>query len=143
VQGTTAVDPSEVQLRAPFPAKLLAGVPEGWRIEKSDRAPAFTREVELSPGSNITLSVQPHILVPDADGTHVFAVNEPGYQSDLGYRQDATVGAILATSIRQLDKDAGELGDAIDQLQQLLVSLPKTEEAPTAPETQPVNKRQR
>jgi hypothetical protein len=141
VQGTTAVDPSEVQLRAPFPAKLLAGVPEGWRIEKSDRAPAFTREVELSPGSNITLSVQPHILVPDADGTHVFAVNEPGYQSDLGYRQDATVGAILATSIRQLDDDTRHLGEAIDQLQQLLVSLPRPE--PAAAQDQPAPGRKR
>ena len=73
----------------------------------------------------------------------VFSIPEPGYSAPLGYHQNATVGAILATSIRQLDKDAGELGDAIDQLQQLLVSLPKTEETPAAPETQPVNKRQR
>jgi hypothetical protein len=42
-----------------------------------------------------------------------------------------------------LEKDAAELGDAIDQLQQLLVSLPKAEEPPAAPESQPVNKRQR
>ena len=141
VQGATAVDPSEVKLRAPFPAKLLAEVPEGWRIEKSDRAPAFTREVELSPGSNITLSVQPHILVPEADGSQVFAVNEPGYQADLGYRQDATVGAILATSIRQLDDDTRHLGEAIDQLQQLLVSLPRPEPAVQDDQPAPGSKR--
>ncbi len=135
VHGAATADLSEVELRAPFPAKLLAEVPDGWRIEKSDRAPAFTREVELSPGSEITLSVQPHILVPEADGAEVFAVNEPGYQADLGYRQDATVGAILATSIRQLDDDTRQLGEAIDQLQQLLVSLPRPE--PAAHDDQP------
>jgi chemotaxis protein histidine kinase CheA len=128
--GAGNLDPSQVKLLAPFPAKLLAQVPNGWRIEKAGNAPPFTREVELSPGSTITLSVQPHILVPEADGESVFAVSEPGYNAPLGYRQDATVGAILATSIRQLDEDARQLGGAIDQLQQLLVSLPQPEPTP-------------
>jgi hypothetical protein len=141
--GDQAIDPAQVRMLAPFPAKLLAQTPAGWRIETAESAPHFTREVELAPGKHISLTVRPHVLVPDADGSTVFSIPEPGYSAPLGYRQNATVGAILATSIRQLDKDAGELGDAIDQLQQLLVSLPKTEEAPTAPETQPVNKRQR
>ena len=129
-QGVSgAIDPSQVKLLAPFPAKLLAQVPAGWRIEKASDAPAFSRDVELSPGSSITLSVKPHILVPEADGESVFAVPEPGYNASLEYRQNATVGAILATSIRQLDEDARQLGGAIDQLQQLLVSLPQPEPA--------------
>jgi hypothetical protein len=141
--GNQAIDPAQVRVLAPFPAKLLAQTPAGWRIETAQSAPHFTREVELAPGKHISLTVRPHVLVPDADGSTVFSIPEPGYSAPLGYHQDATVGAILSTSIRQLDKDARELGDAIDQLQQLLVSLPKAEEPPAAPETQPVNKRQR
>jgi hypothetical protein len=141
--GDTAIDPAQVRVLAPFPAKLLAQSPAGWRIESSESAPHFTREVELAPGKHISLTVRPHVLVPDADGSTAFSIPEPGYSAPLGYHQNATVGAILSTSIRQLDKDASDMGNAIDQLQQLLVSLPKTEEAPAAPETQPVNKRQR
>jgi len=131
--GAGAIDPAEVKIHAPFPAKLLAQVPDGWAIHKSERAPEFIREVELAPGSSVTLSVRPHILIPQADGANVFAVNEPGYAPALGYRQDATVGAILSDSIRQLDEDGRRLGDAIDQLQQLLVSLPQSESAPAGP----------
>jgi hypothetical protein len=142
--GNQAIDPAQVRVLAPFPAKLLARSPEGWRIEAAAGAPHFTREVELAPGKHISLTVRPHVLVPDADGSTVFSIPEPGYAAPLGYRQNATVGAILATSIRQLDKDAAELGNAIDQLQQLLVSLPKAEPPPAAPENQPANhKRQR
>jgi len=141
--GSQAIDPAQVRVLAPFPAKLLAKSPAGWRIESSESAPHFTREVELAPGKHISLTVRPHVLVPDADGSAVFNIPEPGYSAPLGYHQNATVGAILSTSIRQLDKDAGELGKAIEQLQQLLVSLPKTEQVPAAPEKQTVNKRLR
>jgi hypothetical protein len=141
--GNQAIDPKQVRVLAPFPAKLLAKSPAGWRIESSESAPHFTRDVELSPGKHISLTVRPHVLVPDADGSTVFSIPEPGYAAPLGYHQSATVGAILSTSIHQLDKDAAELGKAIEQLQQLLVSLPKTEQAPAAPEPQPVNKRLR
>ncbi len=128
--GAGQIDPAQVKLRAPFPAKLLAQTPSGWRLESSETAPPFTREVELSPGKSITLSVRPHLLVPEADGAGVFQVAEPGFEAALGYRQDATVGAILATSIRQLDDDSKQLGTAIEQLQQLLVSLPQPEAPP-------------
>lgn len=133
--GTGSIDPAQVKLLAPFPAKPLSQAPAGWRLESSENAPPFTREVELAPGKKITLTVRPHLLVPDADGAEVFSVQEPGYDPSLGYRQNATVGAILSQSIRQLDEDSKQLGAAIDNLQQLLVSLPKPEPQPApAPE---------
>lgn len=125
--GTGNIDPAQVKLLAPFPAKPLAQPPPGWHLEASENAPPFTREVELSPGKKITLTVRPHLLIPDTDGTNTFIVTEPGFEPSLGYRQDATVGAILSKSIRQLDDDSKALGTAIDNLQQLLVSLPKPE----------------
>ncbi len=131
--GNASVNPSKVKLLAPFPAKPLAQPPAGWRLDASDTAPPFTREVELSPGSKITLSIRPHLLIPDADGAQVFAISEPGYDNRLGYQQTATVAAILSKSVAQLDKDSKELGNVIDSLQQLLVSLPKPE-APPKPE---------
>jgi hypothetical protein len=66
----------------------------------------------------------------------VFTIAEPGFDRSLGYRQTDTVGAILANSIRQLEQDSKQLSTAIDNLQQLLVSLPK-EEVP-APQAIPI-----
>jgi hypothetical protein len=140
--GIGEIDPAQVKLLAPFPAKLLAHTPKGWRIESSENAPPFTREVELSPGKHITLTVRPHLLVAEADGNNVFQVPEPGFNAPLGYRQDTTVGAILSTSIRQLDNDSKQLGGAIEQLQQLLISLPQPTPAP-APDAKPATNRKR
>jgi hypothetical protein len=133
-----------VKLLAPFPAKPLAQAPAGWRLDASDSAPPFTREVEISPGSKITLTIRPHLLIPDADGAEVFTISEPGYENALGYQQTATVGAILSNSIRQLDEESKQLGTAIDNLQQLLVSLPKPAPQPEPqPESKPVINRKR
>lgn len=128
--GNATVDPTQVKLLAPFPAKPLAEAPAGWHLDTSDSAPPFTREVEVSPGTRVTLSIRPHILVPDADGVAAFGVPEPGYDNSLGYRQTATVGAILTTSIRQLDNESKQLDEALDRLNQLLVSLPTPDPEP-------------
>ena len=125
--GKGAIDPAQVKLFAPFPAKPLAQPPAGWHLDASSSAPPFTREVELAPGTTITLTIRPHLLVPDADGAGIFTIPEPGFDNTLGYAQTATVGAILSHSLRQLDGDSKQLGAAIDRLQQLLVSLPKPE----------------
>lgn len=129
-QGDGQIDPSKVKLLAPFPAKPLTQAPDGWKLETSDQIPPFTREVELAPGKTITLTIRPHLLIPEADGVTTFSVAEPGFDPALAYCQDATVGAILSTSIRQLEDDSKALGSAIDNLQQILVSLPKPESPP-------------
>jgi hypothetical protein len=145
--GNGAIDPLQVKLRAPFPAKPLAQAPPGWRLDASDTAPPFTREVELAPGSKITLSIRPHVLIPDTDGVNAFNIAEPGYETSLGYQQTSTVGAILSNSIRQLDEDAKQLSTAVDSLQQLLISLPKPppqpEPAPAGITKPPTNIRKR
>jgi len=138
--GKGSIDPAQVKLLAPFPAKPLAQPPAGWRLEAANSAPPFTREVELAPGSKITLTIRPHLLVPDADGAQVFAISEPGYDSALGYQQTATVGAILSNSIQELDENSKHLGTAIDSLQQLLVSLPKPDLQPE-PKPGPLRKK--
>lgn len=138
--GTGGIDPAKVKLLAPFPAKPLGQAPAGWHLEFSKSSPPFIREVEISPGKKIGLTIYPHLLVPDADGVSSFCIAEPGFNSSRGYQQTATVGAILATSIRQLDDDSKQLGNAIDSLQQLLVSLPKPE---IQPEAKPTTARKR
>jgi hypothetical protein len=140
--GTGVIDPSKVKLLAPFPAKPLALPPVGWHLDATENAPPFTREVEISPGSKITLTIRPHLLVPDVDGVESFSIPEPGYESSNGYQQTETVGAILSTSIRQLDEDSLQLGNAIDRLQQLLVSLPAPQvHEETAPAPAPARKK--
>lgn len=130
--GQAAEDVSQIQLRAPFPAKPLSSPSTGWKLVTSDNAPDFIREVELAPGSTITLTIRPHLLRPEVDGDTTFEIPEPGYDPALGYHQSDTVGAILGTSILQLDEDAKQLGQAIDRLQQLLISLPKPKQESSA-----------
>ena len=142
--GKGSIDPAQVKLFAPFPAKPLAQPPAGWHLDASSSAPPFTREVELAPGTTITLTIRPHLLVPDADGAAVFTIPEPGYDDTLGYAQTATVGAILSNSLRRLDGDSKQLGVAIDRLQQLLASLPKPEPKPESLlELKPANLRKK
>ncbi|MCX6880036.1 MAG: hypothetical protein NTW21_40475 [Verrucomicrobia bacterium] len=133
--GNGVLDPKTVKLLAPFPAKPLAAVPSGWHLDSSTGAPPFIRKVELATGASITLNIRPHLLVPDTDGATAFAITEPGFNAALGYRQAQTVSAILATSIRQLDEDAKQLGNAIEQLQQLVSSLPQPSPNPQPPAT--------
>lgn len=124
------VDPADVKLVTPFLAKLPSATPKGWKLETVSTAPSFNREVEISTGSKVTLNIRPHVLIPDTDGSTTFPVNEPGYDSALGYQQTATISAILSNSLRQMEDDSIKMGHAIDSLQQLLISLPK----PPAPE---------
>ncbi|KAB2638092.1 MAG: hypothetical protein DVB25_08620 [Verrucomicrobia bacterium] len=130
--GSGAVDPKSVRLLAPFPAKALAAIPPGWRLDASASAPPFIRKVELAPGTHITLKIRPHLLVPAAAA---FALSEPGYDPALGYSQAQTVSVILANSIEQLDADAKNLGTVVDLLQQLVSSLPHSAPQPQPPAT--------
>jgi len=123
--GKGTIDVSLIKLHAPFPAKPLAQAPPGWHFDTSNNASLYRHDVEIAEGSKITLTIQPHVLVPDSDGREVFSIAEPGYEADLGYQQISTIGAIVANSVRQLDEDTQKIGVAIDDLQQLLISLPK------------------
>ncbi len=128
--GNALIDPKQIKLLAPFPAKPLSQPPVGWHLVASENAVPFTRKVEVASGSEVTLTIRPHLLVPDADGATVFSISEPGYEGSLGYEQTATVGAILSNSIRQLEDESKQLGNAINSLQQLLISLPKPQPEP-------------
>lgn len=139
--GKGPIDVSRIKLRAPFPAKPLAQAPPGWHFDASNNASLYRHDVEIAEGSKITLTIQPHVLVPDSDGRDVFSIAEPGYEADLGYQQISTIGAIVANSVRQLDEDAQKIGVAIDDLQQLLISLPKpVEVAPVVSQDAQVEK---
>lgn len=125
-------DSSQPRILAPFPAKPLSQAPAGWRIEHTSDVPPFEQDVDLGQGRVVKLSIQPHVLVPDVDGSTSFAIAEPGFDPSLGYRQNATVGAVLSRSMRQLDEDSKQMGVVLDQLQQLLISMPKGESKPPA-----------
>jgi hypothetical protein len=135
--GETPIDPKQVKLLAPFPAKPLSDPPAGWKLDASGNAPAFVKEVELTPGVSISLSIKPHVLTTAANGSSLFSVGEPGFDSALGYQQTRTLGSILSTSIEQLDESSKRMGDAIDHLQQLLVSLPAPAAETSAPLSSP------
>lgn len=139
--GKGPIEASQIKLRAPFPAKPIAHAPAGWCLNASNNAPIYRHDVQIAAGSKITLTIQPHVLIPDSDGRDVFRISEPGYEAALGYKQNSTIGAIVANSIRQLDEDTQKIGVAIDSLQQLLISLPKPAEvSPTIPQDAQVDK---
>lgn len=129
-KGKGLIDPKLVKLRSSFPPKPLGIPPEKWTMVKSDNAPVFKREVELQPGTIISLNIAPHILIPEADGSETFSVNEPGFIPVEGYRQATSVSAILGKSIVQLDEDSKQIGNALSELHILLASLPQPEVDP-------------
>lgn len=114
----------QIKVIAPFPAKLLASPPNGWKVTHPDHTPEKTESITLSNQQTIELTIRPHLLVPDADGAKIFALNEPGFDPALSYDQRETIGSILADSIHQLDKQDARLSAAANRLSELLDSLP-------------------
>lgn len=130
--GDAKVDAAAVKLLAPFAAKPLFQAPAGWRLEHPEDVPAFVEKVPLANGTVISLSIRPHVLVPDADGENVVAVHEPGYDPALRYAQTGTMSAVLSASMERMEEDSRQMGEALERLGQLLGSLPAAPEAPPA-----------
>jgi len=119
------IDAADVKIHTPFAAKPLGRPTDGWKLVTSSEVPAFKKNVEVSPGTWLALSIRPHVLVPEADGQGVFQISEPGFDPASGYDQGATISASIASSIRQLEEDSLVLGKVIDDLEQILISLPR------------------
>lgn len=125
--GSGKIDPENIEIKSSFPTKALTVPPSGWKLETTDKAPPFSRQVEIQPDTFVALEITPHLLSPIADGAEVFSVSEPGYHHEKGYQQDQSVANILESSITQLDEDALKMGHALSELHRLLASLPKPE----------------
>jgi len=123
--GGQRVDAGEIRITAPFAAKPIGRPSAGWKLVTSPDAPAFVENVEVAPGTWLELSIRPHVLVPDADGRSVFQIPEPGFDTAHGYKQAATISSAIASSLDQLEADARVLGEVSDELEQILISLPK------------------
>lgn len=122
--GTGEIPLDSIQLKTKFAAKPLSTPPTNWQLELHEQTPSITQEVEINPGTTISLSIQPHVLVPVTDGSTSFSLPEIGYLPAQKYAQTTTISSILGSSIAQLDEDSKQLGNAIDGLQRLLASLP-------------------
>jgi hypothetical protein len=123
--GATNIQAEDIKINAPFAAKPLGRPSNGWKLVSSPNVEAFTKNVEVTPGTWLTLSIRPHVLVPEADGQSVFQIREPGFDPALGYKQASTISASIASSLRQLEDDSQLLGQVIDDLEQILISLPR------------------
>ena len=137
IEGGSAaspVSPEEIRLLAPFPAKPLDTPPVGWRLIQPKETPPYSKKVELAGGSEITLKIRPHVLVPDVDSSTSFHLAEPGFNPSAQYDQRDTVGAILADSIVSLDEQSDRLDAASQRLRELLSSLPADSPPPPSPE---------
>lgn len=117
---------ADVKVSAPFAAKPLGLAADGWKLVSSAEVTPFTKNVEVSPGTWLTLSIRPHVLAPEADGQSVFQILEPGFNPALGYKQDATISSSIASTIQQLEHDSQVLEQVISDLDQILISLPRS-----------------
>lgn len=135
--GDTRIKADDVRISSPFAAKPIGRPPVGWKLVSSTDAPEFTEKVEVAPGTWLTLSIRPHVLVPDADGRAVFQIPEPGFDPAMGYRQETTISSAIASSIDQLEADARVLGQVMDELEQILISLPRPDNLDAETEEQP------
>ncbi len=135
--STARIDAADVKLLAPFPAKPLSRPPAGWKLVQPQDAPARSKSVELANGSRITLAIRPHLMIPEADGANVLQISEPGFDPADQYAQEATLGAILADTIMDLDEDSVRLNQAVDRLEQLLTTLPSEPHATSEPTVTP------
>ncbi|MBB5352349.1 hypothetical protein HNR46_002594 [Haloferula luteola] len=125
----------QISLKAPFQPKVLGSPPVGWRFIESKSVPEIEQQATLANGTEVTLSVRPYLLVPDANGSNSFALTEPGFDAEKGYAQSATMGSVLMDSIQHLDADSDRLAAASRRLSELLNSLPAP--VPTAAAEEP------
>ncbi len=116
-----------VKVTSPWPAKPLDTPPVGWKYVP---APAgiepFRTTVKLGGGRSINLAITPYVLVPISDGLNSIRILEPGYKPALRNQQVETVGSVLLDASRELEQNEKRASAAIQRLQELLSSLPKT-----------------
>ena len=125
-QGTD-IRAEDITISTPFAAKPLGSPPAGWKLISSSDVAEFTEDIEVTPGTWLTLSIRPHVLIPEADGRNTFHIAEPGFDPALGYQQQDTINSSISSSLRQLEQDARVLGQVIDDLEQILISLPRSD----------------
>ena len=119
-------DKGEVKISSPWPAKPLDAPPLGWQyIPAPEGIDPYRTSVQLGETSSVNLAITPYVLVPVSDGRNVIRISEPGYQPELSYLQNQTVGAILQHSTEKIEQQEQLTGAAIQRLQQLLSSLPQ------------------
>jgi hypothetical protein len=104
--------------------------PDGWEFDFSADVPVLAHSIETTPGKPVVLLIRPPLLVPKTDGTEAVSLTEPGFSPALGAQQSSTTAALLADSMHQLESTANNLDTAISQLENLLLSLPASQNPP-------------
>jgi len=119
-------EPGTVKIDAPWPAKPISIPPSGWKFAPAPKdVEPFRTQVTLSTGNEVELSITPYILVPLSDGITSIKISEPGYEAALQYGQENTLGIMLQNSTTEIEKHEKQAAATIQQLQQLLSSLPR------------------
>ncbi len=118
----------KVKIDSPWPAKPISVPPTGWKFAPGEKdTEPFRAKVELASGNTVDLSIIPYVLVPIADGRTAIKISEPGYQAALQFAQKNTLGVMLQNSTSEIEHHEKHAAEAIQRLQQLLSSLPRTE----------------
>lgn len=133
LQVDEASDDSEVvtyeedaKITAPWPAKPDENIPDGWELSPApENLVDYKTSIVLENGKSISVTMTPFVLVPKNEDSSVVRIQEPGFDATMLNEQDATMGALLGSATQQLEEKEKQTATVINNLQQLLSSLPK------------------
>mgnify|MGYP000173900485 CR=1 FL=1 len=114
----------------PYPPRAASPLPPGWMLRPSEELPPITRSMVLADGKRMILEFPAMELQPDttkSDGT--VAMQEPGFDPRRA-TQTNTISKTLDTFIGDTKKSRTALGEALRDMEQILLSAPA---APTRP----------
>ena len=125
-EGAAKKGTQEPRITAPWPAKPDQNIPNGWKLVPAPESlNDFKISVNLEDGQTVHLTMTPFVLAPRKGGSVIAAVVEPGFDPVQFDQQEKTMGALLSSATIQLEQKEKQAAVVIDQLQQLLSSLPQ------------------
>lgn len=107
----------------PYPPRPRSPLPPGWVLRPSDDLPAITRNVQLADGRRVILEFPAMEIQPEITKDGAFPMQEPGFDPRQT-QQENTVSSALGDFIDDTKNHRKILGEAIREMEQILLSAP-------------------
>lgn len=113
----------------PYPPRPRSPLPPGWVLRPSEALPSITRNVTLADGRRVILEFPSMELQPAPAKDGSVSMQEPGFDPRK-VSQENTISSALSQFIDDTTKHREVLGEALREMEQILLSAPA---APAAP----------
>jgi len=117
--GETAGD----KVYLPYPPRPRSPLPPGWVLRPSEELPPITRNVKLADGRRIILEFPAMELQPAPPQDGGVTMQEPGFDPRKPI-QENTISKSLRAFIDDTTNHRKVLGEALGQMEQILLSAP-------------------